>query len=100
MKPVILIPTYNESIAIVELLNKLTTLHNVRDFDVVVLDDNSPDKTADIVDSLNLSWVSKCSEAPWKSWLRSGISCWICSCSSDEQVFKDSHNGCRWFSSG
>jgi dolichol-phosphate mannosyltransferase len=58
MKPVILIPTYNESIAIVELLNKLSTLHNVRDFDVVVLDDNSPDKTADIVDSLGLSWVS------------------------------------------
>ena len=58
MKPVILIPTYNESIAIVELLNNLTTLHNVRDFDVVVLDDNSPDKTADIVDSMNLPWVS------------------------------------------
>jgi dolichol-phosphate mannosyltransferase len=58
MKPVILIPTYNESVAIVELLNQLSTLHNVRDFDVVVLDDNSPDKTADIVDSLNLSWVS------------------------------------------
>jgi dolichol-phosphate mannosyltransferase len=58
MKPVILIPTYNESIAIVELLSKLSTLHNARDFDVVVLDDNSPDKTADIVDSMNLSWVS------------------------------------------
>ena len=58
MKPVILIPTYNESIAIVELLNKLSTLHNERDFDVVVLDDNSPDKTADIVDSLRFSWVS------------------------------------------
>ena len=57
MKPVILIPTYNESIAIVEVLNQLSTLHNVRDFDVVVLDDNSPDKTADIVDSMNFSWV-------------------------------------------
>ena len=58
MKPVILIPTYNESLAIVELLNKLATLHNVRDFDVVVLDDNSPDQTADIVDSMNFPWVS------------------------------------------
>jgi len=58
MKPVILIPTFNESVAIVELLSKLSTLHNERDFDVVVLDDNSPDKTADIVDSMNLSWVS------------------------------------------
>lgn len=58
MKPVILIPTYNESIAIVELLEKLSTLHNQRDFDVIVLDDNSPDKTADIVDNLRLAWVS------------------------------------------
>ena len=58
MKPVILIPTYNESIAIVELLNSLTELRKSRDFDVLILDDNSPDKTADIVDNLNLSWVS------------------------------------------
>lgn len=57
MKPVILIPTYNESIAIVELLHQLSTLHNERDFDVIVLDDNSPDKTADIVDSMKLPWA-------------------------------------------
>lgn len=58
MKPVILIPTYNEAIAIVELLNQLSTLHSSRDFDVIILDDNSPDRTADIVDSLHLEWVS------------------------------------------
>ena len=58
MKPVILIPTYNESVAIVELLNQLSTLHSQRDFDVVILDDNSPDKTADIVDAMQISWVS------------------------------------------
>jgi dolichol-phosphate mannosyltransferase len=57
VKPVILIPTFNESVAIVELLNSLTALHNQRDFDVLVLDDNSPDKTADIVDNLSLPWV-------------------------------------------
>lgn len=57
MKPIILIPTYNEAIAIVELLNSLTTLHEAREFDVLILDDNSPDSTADIVDDLNLSWV-------------------------------------------
>ena len=57
MKPVILIPTYNESVAIVAILNSLTTLHNSRDFDVIVLDDNSPDGTADIVDNLHLPWV-------------------------------------------
>ncbi len=58
MKPVILIPTYNESISIVELLHSLSELHSVRDFDVVILDDNSPDKTADIVESLNFPWVT------------------------------------------
>lgn len=58
MKHVILIPTYNESIAIVELLTSLKTLHNQRDFDVLVLDDNSPDGTADIVDNLHLPWVT------------------------------------------
>ena len=57
MKPIILIPTYNESIAIVELLRSLDTLHNSRDFDVLVLDDNSPDHTADIVDNLQYPWV-------------------------------------------
>ncbi len=57
MKPVILIPTYNESTSIVELLRSLEDLHQKRDFDVVILDDNSPDKTADIVQSLKLPWV-------------------------------------------
>ena len=57
MKALILIPTYNEAFAIVELLHELSTLHNAIDFDVMVLDDNSPDKTADIVDSQELSWV-------------------------------------------
>ena len=57
MKPVILIPTYNESTSIVELLRSLEELHQKRDFDVVILDDNSHDKTADIVQSLKLPWI-------------------------------------------
>jgi dolichol-phosphate mannosyltransferase len=57
MKPIILIPTYNESISIVELLRSLEKLHTNRDFDVLILDDNSPDHTADVVENLNLSWV-------------------------------------------
>ena len=57
MKPVILIPTYNESTSIVELLRSLEELHQTRDFDILILDDNSPDKTADIVASLKLPWV-------------------------------------------
>ena len=58
MKPVILIPTYNESVSIVELLNKLASLHQSTNFDVLVIDDNSPDLTAEIIDSLKFSWVT------------------------------------------
>jgi dolichol-phosphate mannosyltransferase len=56
---VILIPTYNESLSIQELLNKLSIFraNSVDNFDVIVLDDNSPDKTAQIVDSLSIPWV-------------------------------------------
>jgi dolichol-phosphate mannosyltransferase len=57
MKPVILIPTYNESKTIVDLLNKLAHLHISRDFDVLVIDDNSPDNTAKIVENLDIPWV-------------------------------------------
>ena len=58
MKPVLLIPTYNEAVAIKELLASLENLHQIRDFDVLVIDDNSPDRTAEIVDSLRYEWVS------------------------------------------
>lgn len=57
MKAIILIPTYNEASTISELLHSLETLHNSYQFDVLVIDDNSPDNTANIVDNLNLDWV-------------------------------------------
>jgi dolichol-phosphate mannosyltransferase len=59
-KIAILIPTYNESISIVELLAKLREFRNSSgvDFEVLIIDDNSPDKTADIVEKLSLPWVA------------------------------------------
>ena len=57
MRAVILIPTYNEALNILELLTKLSPLQHSRQFDVVVIDDNSPDDTAEIVDNLHLAWV-------------------------------------------
>ena len=56
---VVLIPTYNESLSIRELLDKMSIFraNSVDNFDVIVLDDNSPDKTAQIVDSLSIPWV-------------------------------------------
>jgi dolichol-phosphate mannosyltransferase len=60
MRAMILIPTYNEATSVVELLHSLKSLRDLKDFDfdVTVIDDNSPDKTAEIVASLNLTWVS------------------------------------------
>jgi len=60
MKAKILIPTYNEATSVVELLHGLADLRNTKefDFDVTVIDDNSPDGTADIVENLGFTWVS------------------------------------------
>jgi dolichol-phosphate mannosyltransferase len=57
MKPIILIPTYNESRTIIDLLDDLSVFHQKRDFDVLIIDDNSPDGTADLVDSYDYPWV-------------------------------------------
>ena len=51
MKPVIVIPTYNESQNIEKLLTKIFTL-NIPELEVVVVDDNSPDGTSRIVERL------------------------------------------------
>ena len=56
---VILIPTYNESFTIVDQLNRLEIFRNGSkdEISVLVIDDNSPDGTADLVDNLLLPWV-------------------------------------------
>jgi dolichol-phosphate mannosyltransferase len=57
---VILIPTYNEAVSILELIEKLTNFRSESKykFDLVVIDDNSPDKTAEIAEKMELSWVN------------------------------------------
>ena len=57
MKPIILIPTFNEAEAILGLLSELELLHRKMDFDVLIIDDNSPDGTADLVDSYDYPFV-------------------------------------------
>ena len=56
---VILIPTFNEATTIIELLKNLQEFrsYSKSDFSVLVIDDNSPDGTADIVDKLQIPWV-------------------------------------------
>ena len=59
MRAMILVPTYNEATSVVALLHALSSLREMKtlDFDVTIIDDNSPDKTAKIVESLALEWV-------------------------------------------
>lgn len=47
MKPIVIIPTYNEMENIAAMLEKVVSLN--ADFDVLVVDDDSPDRTANIV---------------------------------------------------
>jgi len=60
MRAMILIPTYNEASTVVELLTTLRILRETKefDFDVTVIDDNSPDRTDEVVEALALDWVS------------------------------------------
>lgn len=48
MKTFIIIPTFNESENIVNLINEIF-LQNIPDLKLIIVDDNSPDKTADLV---------------------------------------------------
>jgi dolichol-phosphate mannosyltransferase len=58
-KMVVLIPTFNESSTVVQQLKKLDTFRrgSKDEISVLVIDDNSPDGTADLVDNLHLPWV-------------------------------------------
>ena len=57
MKPIILIPTYNERDSIGRLLGKLEDFRHRQTFDALIIDDGSPDGTVDYIDSLNYPWV-------------------------------------------
>lgn len=52
-KPCIVIPTYNESENLTRLLEKIEKVLKNEDFKIIIVDDNSPDKTADIATELN-----------------------------------------------
>jgi dolichol-phosphate mannosyltransferase len=61
IKVLVLIPTYNEAESIANLLNRLQQVRllnaNIYDIDILIIDDGSPDKTVEIVKSLNLAKV-------------------------------------------
>jgi dolichol-phosphate mannosyltransferase len=51
MKTLVVLPTYNESATIAEVLRRIRAA-GLHDVDVLVVDDNSPDGTADLADAL------------------------------------------------
>lgn len=51
MKPIIVIPTYNERVNIIVLLHKIFAL-KIPSLEVIVVDDNSPDGTAGVVEKM------------------------------------------------
>jgi dolichol-phosphate mannosyltransferase len=58
----VLIPTYNESESIILLLQRIDKIRreniNILKIDILVIDDNSPDKTGQLAQSLNLSGLT------------------------------------------
>jgi dolichol-phosphate mannosyltransferase len=53
LRVLVIIPTYNESENILNLIPEILNKSNGEDFDVLVIDDNSPDGTASLVKNMN-----------------------------------------------
>jgi len=60
MKTIIIIPTYNEADNIKRLIIEIFNL-DIPDLQIIVIDDNSPDKTADVVEKIkeSMGWNTK-----------------------------------------
>lgn len=71
----IVIPTYNEAGGIEKLLRTLDAVFREQHLDgeLIVVDDNSPDGTGDIVDRLSAELPVRCLHRPGKMGLSSGV---------------------------
>ena len=58
MKTYIIIPTYNEAENIKNLVDNI--FDHYHDINIMIVDDNSPDGTGDIADSLSKKYSSLC----------------------------------------
>ncbi len=70
MKPIIVIPTFNEGENIEKLIKKIFQI-NISNLEIIVVDDNSPDGTADIVKQLRETYPIHVIERPEKRGLGS-----------------------------
>ena len=75
MKFSIVIPTYNEAGGIERLITGIDEVFkkNALDGEIIVVDDNSPDDTGDIVDRLSQTYPVRCLHRPGKMGLSSGV---------------------------
>jgi len=71
----ILIPTYNEKDNILDLIQEIHETLISYEYEIIIIDDNSPDKTAEIVKAYAANKTEKliCIERTWQKGLSSGI---------------------------
>lgn len=73
MKVSIIIPTYNERENITVLIEELAKYMSAYNYEIVIVDDNSPDGTADIAEALSRKYPVKILRRPGKLGLTSAI---------------------------
>ena len=71
----ILIPTYNEKDNILDLIQEIHETLISYEYEIIIIDDNSPDKTAEIVKAYAANKTERviCIERTWQKGLSSGI---------------------------
>jgi dolichol-phosphate mannosyltransferase len=71
----IVVPTYNEAGGIERLVATVSDVFRANDLDgeIIVVDDNSPDGTGDIVERLSQTYPVRCLHRPGKMGLSSGV---------------------------
>jgi dolichol-phosphate mannosyltransferase len=69
----IIVPTYNESENIKSLIERLGKALKQHNYEILVIDDNSPDGTADIAQSLSEEYPVKIIHRPGKAGLASAV---------------------------
>ncbi|TMF66436.1 MAG: glycosyltransferase [Chloroflexi bacterium] len=69
----VVVPTYNEAGSLPLLVARLAKAMNGRDWELVVVDDGSPDGTADVAESLSAAHPVRVVRRPGKAGLASAV---------------------------
>lgn len=69
----VVVPTYNERDNIVELIRRIDNALKGIDYEVVVVDDNSPDGTADVAEGLSKDYPVRVVRRPGKLGLATAV---------------------------